>query len=199
MKVTPGGRYLVQARRSQRYRPARAEARAGWRVWRPERATGSNGPELRPEEDGSFSSLGQNPQTSDYVFEGRLPAGGLSALRLEALPSRSLPRGGPGRSGSGNFVLERVRLFARPAIDPGSPFVELDLARAEADYSQGFGPEGGNPYPVAAALEDEPREGWAISPRPGVPHVAHFHLAQALELDHELELRVVLETGRAHV
>ncbi len=189
-----------EARRAE-LAAAEAEARAGWRVWRPTRATGSNGPELRPEEDGSFTSLGQNPQTSDYVLEGRVPAGGFSALRLEALPTRSLPKGGPGRSGSGNFVLERVRVLARPAADPGAPFLELDLVRAEADHSQGFGPEGGNPYPVAAALEDEPREGWAIGTRTGQPHVAHFHLERPLASEEAFDLKVVLEQnwGSNHV
>jgi len=171
-----------------------ADAQNGWSIWQPPVATGSNGPELRPGEDGAYISLGQNPQTSDYVLEGPSPAGGARALRLEALPGLDLPKGGPGRSGSGNFVLERVRLFARPADEPSAEFVELPFATAEATYSQGFGPEGGNLYPVAAALEDEPREGWAVSPRFGQPHVAHFTLREPLPAgDHVL--RLVLEQG----
>jgi hypothetical protein len=180
---------------------AGATARAGWTTWVPARATGSNGPELRIEEDASIRSIGHNPQTSDYVLEGKAPEDGLSSLRLEALPDLRLPKYGPGRSGSGNFVLERVRLYARSlAAEEVGPFEELSFARAAADYSQGFGPEGGNPYPVAAALEDEPRRGWAVSPRFGTPHVAHFELARPLAPG-AWEMRVVLEQnwGASHV
>ena len=176
-------------------------ARAGWTTWIPARATGSNGPELRVGEDASIRSIGHSPQTSDYVLDGPAPAAGVAALRLEALPHASLPKGGPGRSGSGNFVLERVRLYARRvASEEPSEFTELELARASADYSQGFGPEGGNPYPVQAALEDEAKQGWAVQPRFGRPHVAHFELAEPLPAG-SWELRVVLEQnwGSGHV
>ncbi len=182
-------------------RRAEEEARAGWTLWIPSVARGSNGPELRQELDGSIRSIGHNPQTSDYVLEGAAPLEGLAALRLEALPDPRLPKGGPGRSGSGNFVLERVRLHARPiAAEEPTEFRELELVDAVADYSQGFGPEGGNPYPVAAALEDEAKQGWAVKPRFGTPHVAHFRLAAPLPAGpHELRLVLEQNWGSNHV
>ncbi len=177
---------------------AESDALSGWTAWAPARATGSNGPELRLGEDLSIRSIGHNPQTSDYVLEGSAPLARVAALRIEALPDLRLPHHGPGRSGSGNFVLERVRLFARPA--GGGDFEELELEGAEASYSQGFGPEGGSLYPVTAALEDEPKKGWAVSPRFGQPHVAHFELSQPLP-EGDWELRLVLEQnwGTNHV
>ncbi|MFT7486702.1 MAG: hypothetical protein ACI9F9_002558, partial [Candidatus Paceibacteria bacterium] len=180
---------------------ARAADSHGWTAWTPLRARGSNGPELRIGQDASIRSLGQNPQTSDYVLEGIAPVTGIASLRLEALPHASLPRGGPGRSGSGNFVLERIRLLGRRAdLSPGGSFEEIPLQAAQASYSQGFGPEGGNPYPVAEALRAEARKGWAVSPRVGTPHVAHFELAQPLAPG-DWELQVVLQQnwGSNHV
>ena len=179
-------------------REAERDALSPWTAWLPTTATGSNGPELRLEEDLSIRSIGHNPQTSDYVLEGPAPVSELAALRLEALPDLRLPHHGPGRSGSGNFVLERVRLFARRA--GAESFEERELVEARASYSQGYGPEGGTLYPVVAALEDEPKKGWAVSPRFGQPHIAHFALAEPLPLG-DWELRVVLEQnwGSNHV
>ena len=178
---------------------AEAAGRTGWSAWRPARATASNGPELHLEADASIRSIGHNPQTSVYVLEGAAPRDGLRALRLEALPDADLSAHGPGRSGSGNFVLERVRLYAR-AAGSEEDFVELAFASATADYSQGFGPEGGNLYPVAGALDDAPRSGWAVSPRVGQPHVAHFALGRALPPgEHELRLELHQNWGSNHV
>lgn len=179
-------------------RAVEEQARQGWTTWIPSLATGSNGPELRIEEDASIRSLGQNPVTSDYVLQGEIPEGGVGALRLEALPHQDLPHGGPGRSGGGNFVLERLRLFTRSRAE--DEWRELELHSASASYSQGAGPEEANPYPVGAALRDEARQGWAVSPRFGLPHVAHFQLRSPL-VGEAGELRLVLEQnwGNHHV
>ncbi|MFT4542883.1 MAG: cytochrome c553 [Planctomycetota bacterium] len=172
---------------------AEAEAREGWQVWTPAKATGSNGPELRIETDDSIRSIGQNPQTSTYVLDGPAPRQGIRALRIEALPHASLRGKGPGRTGSGNFVLERVQLYARP-LGSDARFVELRLVHASASYSQGEGPEGGSQYPVAGALSDIPKTGWAIQPRFGEAHVAHFELHDELP-SAAWEVRIELHQG----
>jgi hypothetical protein len=171
---------------------------AGWTAWIPSKATGSNGPELRIEQDSSIRSIGQNPVTSVYVLEGRPPLVGARVLRLEALPHLDLPGHGPGRSGSGNFVLSRLRLFLRRAGE--AEYEERQFTASSSSYSQGLGPEGGSHYPVAGALSDELGSGWAVSPRFGRPHVAHFELAEALpEGDWEMRLELHQDHGGHHV
>lgn len=170
-------------------------ASADWNWWVPQRATGSNGPELRVEEDRSIRSIGQNPVTSVYVLEGAAQEGA-RALRLEALPDLGLSGRGPGRSGNGNFVLNRLRLYHR---EPGEEeFSERPLISSEASYSQGFGPEGGNLYPVAGALDDEAGTGWAVSPRFGKPHVAHFEWEDALPAG-DVRIELYQDFGSHHV
>ena len=57
--------------------------------------------------------LRRNPETDTYVLEVRaVRPEKLTAIRIEALPDPSLPRGGPGRDVYGNFSLTRVRVEA---------------------------------------------------------------------------------------
>lgn len=179
---------------------AHAAATADWRVWQP-KAWASNGPELRPEEDGAYRVVGQGAIYSTYVLQG-VHQGGLHALRLEALPARGLSGGGPGRSGNGNFVLQQIRVYARNAAeyDAGdgrtpenaedSGWVRLRIERALADLEQDTSSEGGRHYGIAQTLDDRP--GWAIKPGFGEPHVAQFAFAEALP-EGEWELRVELQ------
>jgi hypothetical protein len=180
-------------------------ASAGWETWQP-RAWASNGPELRPEEDGSYSVVGQNAVFSTYFLQARRNGKGLSALRLEALP---MGGGGPGRASNGNFVLQQIRVYARNAAevaagDASTPdnaedsgWVRLPLAFARADIEQDTRSEGGSYYPIAATLDDGP--GWAIKPGFGQPHVAQWYLAEALPAgDWELRVELQQEHGANH-
>ncbi|MSR48096.1 MAG: DUF1553 domain-containing protein [Planctomycetes bacterium] len=81
--------------------------------------------------DGSVRASGASPATDRYDVEGS--AIGFATLRLALLTDSSLPGGGPGRSpGNGNFVLNEVRLHAKPAASgarrsPRARFVRIEL------------------------------------------------------------------------
>ena len=80
-----------KAKKRDRLDGAYADAweRAGndWQVWQPARATGSNGPELRPEPDGSYRVVGPNPIYSTYVLEGEAGGRTRSAPRTVGRPA----------------------------------------------------------------------------------------------------------------
>ena len=84
------------------------EAAADWAALKPAKAVSSGGSTLAVQKDSSILASGQNPETDDYIVEAKIPQRGITALRLEALPDPSLPRGGPGRDPYGNFFLSRV-------------------------------------------------------------------------------------------
>ncbi len=175
------------------YRAAWEAAGAGWRVWQPRRATGSNGPELRAEPDGSFRVVGQSPIYSTYVLEDAPGAGPLAALRLEVLPD-----GGPGRSGNRNFVLQEIRVERLAAgAEDWSP---LPLTAARADFEQDTSADGGHHYAVSGALPGSGLPGWAIKPEFDAPHAAEFILAEPVEFAEGDRLRVLLqqEHGARH-
>jgi len=175
------------------WRAAWDAAGAGWRVWQPRRATGSNGPELRAEPDGSYRVVGQSPIYSTYVLEDAPGAGPLAALRLEVLPD-----GGPGRSGNRNFVLQEIRVERLAAgAEDWSP---LPLSAARADFEQDTSADGGHHYAVAGALPGSGLPGWAIKPEFDAPHAAEFILAEPVEFAEGDRLRVLLqqEHGARH-
>ncbi|MHC5066478.1 MAG: DUF1553 domain-containing protein, partial [Planctomycetota bacterium] len=186
----------------QAYAAARDAAAESWQTWQPARAWGSNGPELRPEEDGSYRVVGQNAVYSTYVLQGPAAEQGLRSLRLEALP---FGNGGPGRAGKGNFVLQHLRLYVRPYLpgradeDPDAPWRRLSFATARADFEQDSSAKDGSVYSVATAITAEPGTGWAISPAFGQPHAAEFELDEPLaEGSWELRLELQQEYGNNH-
>lgn len=135
-----------------------------------------NGVEFKTLEDGSILASGANPDTDTYTATIEIPAGGLSAIRVEVLPDDSLPNKGPGRAGNGNFVLSEIRAsLIRDGADP----VPIDFQSAIASYEQ-TGAAGGNPYgkwAVAAAIDKDAKGakwGWAIMEQAGKPNQAVF-------------------------
>ena len=77
-----------------------------WKTLTPALAKSQAGAEMKVRPDGSVlaTSVGK---TDVYTLELPLPAGKITALRLQALPDNSLPGGGPGHAG-GNFVLSQL-------------------------------------------------------------------------------------------
>ena len=184
---------LERARLDHAYQAAWDRSGRGWTVWQPTRATGSNGPELRPETDGSFRVVGQNPIYSTYVLEGEPGVQDLAALRLEVLPD-----GGPGRSGNRNFVLQELRV--ERLLAGSADWEPLELAAARADFEQDTAGEGGHHYAVAGALPGSGLPGWAIKPAFDAPHAAEFVLRAPIPLGAGDRLRVELqqEHGARH-
>jgi hypothetical protein len=90
----------------------RTEASANWTVLAPTRVEASDGVVLTPSADGSVLASGPNPGESTYTLEALAPLPRITAIRLEALPDASLPKGGPGRDLYGNFQVNGVEITA---------------------------------------------------------------------------------------
>ena len=126
--------------------------------WQPEAARGSNGPELRLEEDGGYRVLGQNAVYSTYTFEGAAPETGARHLRIEVLP-----QGGPGRGRKRTFLLQEVRVLTRATegLDAEWQPIRLRSARASAAWTVG-----GPPAPETRGIR---RRGDRCDPGPAGP------------------------------
>ena len=83
----------------------RLEPAAAWRVLSPTTLAGDGGVNLRAAPDGSVLASGPNPGETTYTIEARTSLPRVTAVRLEALPDPTLPKGGPGRDPYGNFQL----------------------------------------------------------------------------------------------
>jgi hypothetical protein len=96
----------------------RAQSRPiGWTPLDPVEYRSAGGATLTKLPDGSLLASGKSPATDTYTLRARLPAKGITALRLELLPDESLPHQGPGRSVTGNLVLSHLSA----AVAPGHP------------------------------------------------------------------------------
>ena len=146
------------------------------------------GTELSKEADGAIFASGKNGKdTFTIVTETDLK--NLTAIRLEALTDKRLPKNGPGRSpNDGNFVLTELEVFWAPKDKPDEK-KKLKLGGAKATFSQ-------NNYAVATAIDgrlNNSSNGWAISPQMGKNHIASFEIAQPPKHDGPILLTFVMK------
>lgn len=127
-------------------RPDWAREMAGWEAgvlgreadWRPLKATelGSTSGLNHPTQEPDLSILTQgHPSTRGdilAVFEADWT--GVTGLRLEALPHRDLPFGGPGRSRYGTWAVSE--LVVRSQVPGSDKWEPLKLVGATADFSE---------------------------------------------------------------
>jgi hypothetical protein len=85
---------------------------------------------------------GANPGETIYTVEAPAALSRITALRLEALPDASLPKGGPGRDVYGNFQVNGIQIEAARPSAPGAParrtsFAPTTIHAIKADDSAG--------------------------------------------------------------
>ncbi|QOV91380.1 PSD1 and planctomycete cytochrome C domain-containing protein [Humisphaera borealis] len=109
------------------------------------------------------------PKNDTYVVTAAIPAGGITAIRLEAMTDESFPANGPGLAPNGNFVLTEVTASIvdpkKDKKDRKNATRDLKLVRASADHSQ-------DTFPIAHAIDGKKDTGWAVLPETGKPHEA---------------------------
>ena len=172
-----------------------AAAQAAWeaslgdtpQVWAPLKVTAASaqGATLKSLPDGSLLAGGPNEDSDVYTIEGVTPLERITAIRLEVLPDKSLSKNGPGRAKNGNFVLSSFRVTVRGVGRDEKP-VPVVLQNARADFSQ-------QGWSVAAAINNDPKDGWAVSPQFGKRHVAVFETKQEIALPGGARLTITLD------
>jgi hypothetical protein len=79
-----------------------------WTVLNPLTAVATNGPTLAIQADASILASGTDPTSTVYTVTAWTNLTAITGIRLETLTNASLPGGGPGRNGNGNFVLTEI-------------------------------------------------------------------------------------------
>jgi hypothetical protein len=143
-----------------------------WQVLEPKAMTATTPTAFTKEPDGSILVSGSN-KNGVVTISAETELTGITGLRLEVLTDSRLPNNGPGRATDGNFVLNELELTAGPKADPklAKP---VKLANALADFSQAS-------LEVAKVIDgsqDDPSNGWAVSPATGVTHWATFETTE---------------------
>jgi formylglycine-generating enzyme required for sulfatase activity len=150
--------------------------RASWTILKPKQMKSQGGATLTLLDDGSILAGGKNPDRDVYSFFARTDLKQITAIRLEALPDASLPRGGPGRSDWGNFNLGGLRVFSAGR--------RVSLTNIFALHD-----EAGELRNVISGRAHETR-GWSNYPRDGQPNTATIatRLERAPEDDLSIDL-----------
>lgn len=99
-------------------------------------------------DDNSLLSDGRGSFNDTYRVIAKTDLPKVAAVRLRTLTDDSLPNHGPGMARNGNFVLTDFEVIADGE--------EVAISQAFADHAQ---PE----YPASAAIDDDPKSGWAIN------------------------------------
>jgi hypothetical protein len=148
-----------------------------WTTLQPIDAVSAYGAKLAIEKDGSVLVSGHSPNNDIYTITARAPLKAVTAFRIEALAHPSLPAGGPGRAGNGNFVLTEFIVHHR--ANPTGAAEQIALQNATATFEQTqFAEE--NPYKLwsaASAIDNDVKGtffGWAILPEVKKDHHAVF-------------------------
>ncbi len=154
-----------------------------WTVLRPSAVDGASKLVLR--EDNTVKvEVADNPASDTYKLTLSLPAG-TTGIKLDALPSASLPASGPGRGNAGNFVLNEF------SVEHGKK--KLKLSQATATFEQkGF------PAKNAIDSKNDGKNGWAVQGNAGREASAYFEFEQTLEQPAEVVVLMRQTYGTNH-
>ena len=163
---------------------ANGAADVPWTVLKPSEMRGNSKFALRA--DGTVKvEVADNPATDTYKFTVSAPKG-TTGVKLEVLPSSTLPAQGPGRSGSGNFVLTEISLERG-----GKP---VKIAQATATFEQ-------SGFPAKNAIDGKKagqKNGWAITGNTGKEASLYLELAEPLNADANLTASLAQAYGDNH-
>jgi hypothetical protein len=145
-------------------------------------AAANEGTRLQSRSDGSILATGKSPPENVYTLRLRLPQGRWTAIRLQAFADAATGGPGVGRNPADpNFVLSEFEVALETPAAPRA----ISLHQPKADFEQAG-------WPVSAALDGNPRTGWAISPRQRENHSAIFTFTEPLQTPEPATLLVTL-------
>ena len=108
---------------------------SAWHVLVPDSAKSTGGATLKQREDGRLVAEGTNAVHDTYEVSFATPFSKITGLRIEAVPSDSMPEKSSGRNGDGAFVLSGVEAQATSRDNAGLT-QELKISRAVADQTR---------------------------------------------------------------
>ncbi len=160
---------------------------AGWQVLNISKIQTKSGTRFSRQADDSLLAVGKTPAKDVYTFIAHIKQEDVTAIRLEALTHKSLPRGGPGLAFNGNFALGDIRVTVKPLAGKGVPVV-AKLTNARATHQQNSGS-----LSVRASIDKDGISGWAVD-RGGIgkDQAAVFEFAKPIGFKGGMVLTVTL-------
>jgi len=163
-----------------------------WVTLKPVSLKSEQGQTLEVEEDQvTVLATGKNPQNDNLQITLKTSQRGITALRLEAVPSDRFTNGGFARSNSGNFVLTGFEVDAKSAGEPQHQHAKFQSA--QASYEQ-------KGWPVRNSFDGKSDTGWAVyhAPDMRIPRRAVFVFAKPIAGGPDTELKIELRHESPH-
>jgi hypothetical protein len=165
-----------------------AEIEKFWSLAKPTAATAESNAPLIIDEDLSVRAAVDRPERDTYVIDLHLPAGTYRHLRLDALHAKANPSDANARLGINaadpNFVITDLKFSLIPTGEKSEP-KPIAIASAKASFEQ-------NGWSIQGAFDEDPKSGWAISPRQSQEHWGIFHLKQPMIVEQDSVLRATI-------
>jgi mono/diheme cytochrome c family protein len=163
---------------------AAASRQSPWTVLDVANLKSNGGATLARQDDGSILVSGTNPDTDWFTFSAKTDLKNLRAIRIEALTDPSLPKGGPGRSSNGNFILTDFKVRVRAPKAEGATLIKLQNPRATLEQKDQL---------ASAAIDENETSGWAIGGEIGKNQAAVYELVEPLANDGVVTLSFQLD------
>jgi mono/diheme cytochrome c family protein len=168
----------------------------GWRVLAPLQATAEHGTKLTIQTDKSILASAAAAPQNVYTVTAKTDLKSITGFRLEALPDKSLPKGGPGRAGNGNFVVSELRVFFGEkadaiALQNATATVEQTLAGNATPYGK---------WSAASAIDNDAKGsswGWAILPEANKPNQMVVETKESIDGNNSV-LKFVIEQNHTN-
>lgn len=153
-----------------------------WQIVKPA-SMKTNSPLLTLQPDDSIFVSGDITKSDEYQLQFAGKWGGVTGVRVEALPDERLPRGGPGavyyEGALGDFTLSEISATA-----DGKP---ARFVKASQTYASGG-------FNALAAIDGNPQTGWGVDGGQGKRHVAVFVFDKPLEESvKDLQIKMIFE------
>lgn len=138
-----------------------------WTILKPEAVKSKQKTTLKILPDRSVLATGENPGRAEiYTIKFRTNLKNINGIRIEALTDPSLPKNGPGRSPSGDFLLTLLTLKTA-SIDAPKATKEIPLQKGQASFETPG-------HKVDRVINGSPHSGWSTSPQRGKKQIATF-------------------------
>ena len=167
-----------------------------WRVLTIASATALHNTKLTVNRDQSVLASGPSPPQNSYTLRAATDMKAITGFRIEVMPDKSLPKGGPGRAGNGNFVISEFKV--RRLTQDGQQESTVSLQNASATIEQKYAGEA-TPYGkwnAASAIDGDIKGsswGWAILPDVNKTSYMVVETKDPLGDDAATELQFVIE------
>ncbi len=167
-----------------------SKSKPQWVVLEPSKFTSKGGATHKTLDDGSIRIEGTNADFDTYTIVAACDLPEITAIKIEALSDPSLVQGGPGRAANGNFDLTDIALKVGPRYGIGQT-QEPSLINPKATFEQ-------KGLPIAAAIDNDKKSGWAVDPEFGKDHAAVFELGSDIRTDSGATLTLTLDFQGNH-